>query len=103
MKLTKKKAYKLHYELWDWLYNHPLKEKRDWPGWDWNGGDYDMWHIFNSCFLCEFLLGQECVGCPLNIDEISCYYPSSWFQKWAFSVSPKTRKKYAKLIRDAVL
>lgn len=101
MKLTKKKAYKLHYELWDWLYENPSKQKRDWPMWTRNGGEIE--EVDSDCFLCEihYLCDRRC---PLYINQIPCFTEKIGLHaKWCGAKTPKTRKKYAKLIRDIVL
>lgn len=95
MNLTKKQAYKLHYELWDWLYNNPNKHKWNWPKWEYNGGKVKTTQL--DCFLCEiygFKYQNECQGCPLD--------PFSYWNDWQEAKTPKTKKKYAKLIRDIV-
>ena len=106
MKLTKELAIKLHRELWDWLYHNPSKEKEDWPKWEWNGGD--IISAQNECFLCEYddqnrdpYMDSCCVYCPLDwVSKESCHDTDSYYWKWDFAKTPKTRKKYAKLIRD---
>jgi hypothetical protein len=50
--MTKEEVYKKHYAMWDWLYHHPDKEKKDYPGWRQNGGTEKK--VINSCFLCEY-------------------------------------------------
>ena len=102
MKLTKKKAIELHRELWDWLYHYPSKHKGDWPEWVFNGGDIS--ETTHDCFLCEYT-DLKCNNCLLDWpitsdtgDPLSCC--NSYYVEWVYSNSPKTRKKYAKLIRD---
>jgi len=105
MKLTKKKAIELHRELWDWLYGHPSKAKEDWPRWIEHGGTIPP--VKDDCFLCEYARGPNggfpnCSSCPLDWGPtFYCALSSkSYFVAWAYSKTPKTRKKYAKIIRD---
>jgi len=91
---TKEEAIRLHRELWDWLYHHPLKGKEDWPKWVWNDGDLDA---YNRCFLCDYV--GSC--CPVNwVTTTDCMSKRSYYHRWSKAKTPKTRKKYAKLIRD---
>jgi len=95
MKLTKKKAIELHRELWDWLYHNPSKDKTDWPRWRGNGGD--LLYVYNLCFLCE----SSTFCCLLDWSPTySCMTHNSWYKKYLYAKSSKTRKKYAKIIRD---
>jgi hypothetical protein len=101
MKLTKAIKQK-HYDLWDWLYHHPSKEKKHYPKWKINGGKIIKPQY--ECFLCTVynnMFSCNCDRCPLgkkggvcNIDK------NNWFNIWDYAGTPKTRKKYAKLIRD---
>jgi len=92
--MTRTKAHKLHRELWDWLYHHPSKKKSDWPGWKDNGGNASR--VRADCFLCEYYYFHfgDCLHCPLFLNN--------YFTRWALCASLKTKKKYAKLVRDAV-
>ena len=102
MKPTKKSLKELHYRLWDWLYHHPSKGKKDWPEWDFNDGAVKSGNNYSLCFLC---LWQEirlerytkmkhfCQGCPLD-DDLNL------FDSWSCAETPRERKKYAKLMRD---
>lgn len=100
MPLTKKRAIELHRELWDWLYHHPSKDKGDWPRWEWNGGDIPK--SKNYCFPCEYTRTQSCFSIPCILDwgTPHCFDDNACYAKWDASYSPKTRKKYAKLVRD---
>ena len=93
MKLTKKEAFRLHFQLWDWLYHNLSKEKWEWPEWKENGGTVFNKTFGTYCLLCGYT-NNNCSICPLNCD---------YYNEWNFARSLKTRKKYAKLIRDAVL
>jgi hypothetical protein len=102
MKLTKKKAIELHRELWDWLYHHPGNWKGDWPGWKEYG------KVAEDCFLCEYVGSNNltCSKCPLDWGPTDrCCNPfdienNGYFARWNDALTPKTRKKYAKIIRD---
>lgn len=102
MKLTKKKAIELHKELWDWLYHHPSNLKRHWPRWKWNGGD--IAYVKHNCFPCGYKAStiKSCfdVPCILDWGTQCCFDNKAYFTIWDVSKSPKTRKKYARLIRD---
>ena len=98
MKLTKKKADELCYEMWNWLYHHPSKKKDYWPRWEKNGGDIPR--MYAECPYCEF---YGCQKCPLaKAMKMTCVpgIGFSWFQRHRKAKTPKTKKKYAKLIRD---
>lgn len=99
MRLTRKKAIALCIELWEWL-AETGKRKDDWPGWKKYG------YVYLLCFFCEY--GQQrrqknksqkslCIVCPLYQlkPPKGCY--SSAYKKWADAITPRSRKKYAKL------
>ena len=75
-----------HKEMWTWLSENPEKEKDDWPGWEWNGGAYDMdepEHCF-ACLYVEEISGAKddsCSYCPLKFPE-PCYCWNSLFRQW---------------------
>ena len=99
MKISEAK--KLHYKLWDWLYHHPSKGKDDWLEWEFNGGEVPA--VDSNCFACEIILQREalCKNCPINWNPFnSCIENESSYTKWDKAKSLKTRKKYAKLVRD---
>ena len=101
MKLTKKKAIRLHRELWDWLYHHPSKHKSDWPKWEYNGGNVK--EANNDCLLCEYIqaLYAGCDRCPLDWSPTEfCQMGGGYFDKWLAARSWQTKKKYTKIIRD---
>ena len=55
-----------HKALWDWLSKNPKKNKHDWPGWRYNGGDLEVG--INGCFACESTVCDgriDCARCPL--------------------------------------
>ena len=100
--MDKEEAIKEHRKLWNWLYQHPSKRKEDYPKWERNGGNIPR--MFNDCFLCEYArnLSLFCPeACPLEWPDGGCTAePSKLFRRWGLARSPKTRKKYAKIIRD---
>lgn len=101
MKLTKRKALLLCYKMWDWLSNHPTKDKAEWPGWECNGGDIQK--VENHCFACEYdtqnykKLNQPCkITCIMrSLWPEGCTYEDSPFHKWD---NPSSRKEW---IRNA--
>lgn len=104
-----KQAKQLYYEEWDWLAENPVKkdgslnEKRDWPRWEENGGDVP--YVFDRCFACfvDAARGGGCIGCPCDWGNgrNGCNLPGSPFYEWNLTKTPRTRKKYALLVRDA--
>lgn len=99
---SKKRAIELHRKLWDWLYHHPSKDKDDWPRWIHNGGDINGDGVVSLCFLCEYSrhTGTGCRGCPLDWEITKYCVWNGYFDRYSRVSSPKTRKKYAALIRD---
>lgn len=105
---TKKKAIKLHRELWDWLYHHPRKKKYDWPGWKMNGGIHP--DVENDCFACKYMFTHTGCAftalrmcekhCPLVWPGGACYEGERLYYNWERAVTFSRIKKYAKLIRD---
>ena len=94
MKLNKKETIRLHRELWDWLYKHPSKDKEDWPEWARN---YGYSSVRNLCFLCDY----KGICCPVSwVKTDTCQGKGSYYFSWSSAKTLKTRKKYAKLIRD---
>ena len=96
--MTRKQAIRMHRELWDWLFHHPSKGKKDWPRWELNGGDIEA--AAADCFLCEYMRENRkvCDRCPL-------LWPGGGmcvvvFERWRTARSPATRKKHAKTMRD---
>jgi hypothetical protein len=84
-----------HTALWDWLFRHPSQGKEKWPGWKINGGEHEC---LKNCFACDFC-GQQsnCAKCPLSF---RCYGDGNPYEKWQLAVTPRTRKKYAAMVRD---
>ena len=111
MRLTKKKALQITADLFGWLEKHPSKEKWHWSGWKSNGGDIP--EMDACCACCEYinLYDVGCRKCPLiklwptNKDNSTpCLYGKyGYFGKWDDAESPKTRKKYARIIKEGAL
>lgn len=105
MGLTRKQAVRLHRELWDWLYENPDKKKHHWPRWELNNGRIKEVH--SECFLCH-ISDFDCEACILNPKPFkNTTYTNTdklclggLWQRWNDVKTPKTRKKYAALIRD---
>ena len=112
-RLTKEKALELTFELWKWLGEHPNAKKYDWPGWE----KYSTGVTY--CFICDYVEQKTgeypdeadvcfkyCILIDLwpNIGSTGSYSPCciepSPFIRWDTAKTPKTRKKYAKIISD---
>lgn len=93
----------LHRELWNWLYHHPNSGKEDWPEWEFNEGKIPSMPY--DCFPCEFSK-NVCPNCLFEWgNDISCIDKKfiddkGYYSRWVSAKSPKTRKKYARIIRD---
>lgn len=92
MELTKKRTIKLHREHWRWC-KRTGKDKKDWPEWE----NYP--NILYNCFLCEYTQ-ENCDKCPLEWNTESCLDVGSYYRRWLEAKTPRTRKKYAKLIAE---
>lgn len=55
-----------HKALWDWLAKNPDKEKREWPGWKKNGGQFANSEF--DCYACDYTEKNRtgCTKCPLT-------------------------------------
>jgi len=92
--MTKKEYHRRHIKLWDWLYHNPFKSKDECPYWEWNGGDWE--YVHGCCFACEES-NSECDNCMFEWEE------KGYYEKWHKAKTIKTKKKYAKIIRDLKL
>ena len=98
MKLTRRKAIELFREHWRWA-GKTGKYKKEWPGLH---GEY----IENDCFLCEYdnqHKGSYCCNTCLIIwpsEDGSCEGSGSPYDKWGAATTPRTRKKWAKVIAE---
>jgi hypothetical protein len=96
----RERAYRnAHRKLWGWLADNPDKEKKDWPGWSFNGGTYPFAYL--GCFACEYMRGMsnaQCWVCPCFTGKRSC---GGCFDRWEHAKRLSTRRKYALLVRDA--
>ena len=102
---------KLHKELWGWLAETGTKEKSGWPEWKSNGGPVE--DVSFHCFCCNYVEhsyepGRQrdmCGYCPVVWVDGSpsggvCSEGKSPYIRWNGAETPKTRKKYAAIIRD---
>jgi len=101
-KLSRKKAFKLCLELWEWI-AETNGDKQDWPGWEKYGG------ALCDCWFCEYGERQEarfgadfCHYCPLHAKygSLGCRSDSCTYNLWVNAGTRgdmKGRKKYAKL------
>ena len=96
MILTKRKAIELSCELWEWLAKTG-KKKRDWPGWEENGGKYPD-REGNRCFLCNYVPSHNssCMeACPYCIAYGSCCEKAdSPYILWLRSPAMSDEKKH---------
>lgn len=102
MKLTKEDAIRLHREMWGWLAENPSADKADWPGWD---DIYLPYPIRGLCFACEYTqrtMNKDCEECLFiwKTKKSHCCTDGSPFERWDYAIRPKTRSKYAAMIRD---
>ena len=107
MELTKKKADELCYEKWNWHYHNPgYLLSGSWPRWEFNSGDLPP--MLCNCPYCELYdnsvgISYNCKECPLATSGHKCedtFDKNDYWYKWNYANSNRTRKKYAKLIRD---
>lgn len=70
-----------HKELWNYLAENPTKWKRDWPGWEENGGEYNK--VPSYCFACAFNTDNACYNCPLIWPSGCCTDYGGLYKKWA--------------------
>jgi hypothetical protein len=97
-----------HVELWQFLADHPDKEKWQWSGWK------DIPKQVNDCFACDYakiatssgLIGS-CADCPLIWDTKHCDDSikdkdgaDGLFYLWDVCEDLKERSKLAAQIRD---
>lgn len=67
MKLTKKQAYKLHYELWDWLYHNPSRK-----------------HLFNYILVTIILKGTNTMK---ETKRMTIVFPIQLWRKLKYMVA----------------
>ena len=104
-KLTRRSVIYWHRKgLWHWLYKNPvingvLTTKEDWPRWEEVETKYGI--IDSECFACEF---SVCCIFDWGVEgDFPCLKLHSPYAKWLRAKTAKTRKKYAKIIRDLPL
>lgn len=110
IEINENNAHYWHMCLWNWLAKHPSKGKENWPGWR-----YVRVPIF-LCFACSIGVDRARKHTKTDYFPIGCEYcpVMDWkhssakvpcektyeFGKWKYSKSPKTKKKYAKIIAN---
>jgi hypothetical protein len=96
-----------HKEMWQWLSEHPTKEKGEWPGWDRNGGTTAF--ALLNCFACEYSedgkdTGCTCINCPLvwpnDFLNYACEKEGSPYLNWTDTEDPEERRQLAEEVRD---
>lgn len=109
IEITEQNAHYWHMRLWNWLAKHPSKRKGNWPGWR-----YVRVPLY-YCFACSIgadrarkdgkknIIVDRCEYCPVadwkSYIDAACEKFDE-FGKWRSSKSPKTKKKYAKIIAE---
>ena len=93
-----------HRRLWNWLAKNPgtrhrLNEKYHWPEWEENGGPIPA--LTAHCFPCDET--DLCYECRIDWGSGHCKDPGLSFFKWEGAKTPKTRAKYAAIVRDLQL
>jgi hypothetical protein len=112
--MTEAVCKKAHFDLWDWLSKNAKAKKEDWPGW--NKPEYEEFYHEPFCFACELAAERAydagadiededfipCSHCPLDPEIMKvCHHWVSPHSKWLRAETARTRKKYARIIRDA--
>lgn len=89
----------LHKDMWNYLYENPNKNKKDWPRWKRNGGDIKI--VIGNCFACkyDYKFNGTCDHCPFNID-INKTCLNDLYIEWCHNNNLEKRKQLAKQIRD---
>ena len=95
-----------HKALWNWLAENPEK-KKDWPGWEENGGKVKSIAEDSYCFACHYasyVPYSECEeACPLQwgapLYKCTHYDGHGLYDLWCKAHGEK-KKEYAKRIRD---
>lgn len=106
MRLTRKKAIELCIELWTWCMETG-KRKSEWPGWEKYG------NAMSDCWLCEYddqMLERyerktrvSCGYCPFVTSGLGrCTDSPNYLDKWDAAKTPRTTKKYAKLLLEQI-
>ena len=94
MGLTFERAHKLHKDKWGHFAKTGNKDIYACPNWE------SMMNFPNRCSACA-IAKISCRFCPIKWDNGKiCSDNDSYFQKWRNAKTPKTRKKYAAIIRD---
>ena len=111
MALTRKRATRLHRQLWNWLADNPDKSKSEWPEWEWNGGKIQR--MVADCPACEFASTKsdfECSICPVVWPGVDCQHKrkdmlayDGLFSTWEitdYELHPRKRVNLARKIAD---
>lgn len=75
-------------EMWEWLCDNPLKEKRDWPGYLRNNVNI----LDHECSICEYIWEEadsDCRDCCL---DSTCYYS---YHKWRYAGCEEESQEYS--------
>jgi len=98
------KHLKLTMELWGWLKDNPLKDKKDYT-------EYNVDNYLSRCPCCDIYRIIEnnrrvCIGCPLKPNKIKTdktginYYCHPSYYSWSCSRTRRTKKKHATIIYE---
>lgn len=105
----------LHWQMWHWLARNPETAKSDWPGWRFVPTDRDLYN-YNDCLVCEAAallrewfgkreapICDYCLvdwGVEKDVECTTCENGDTAFTRWKRAETPRTRAKYARIIRD---
>ena len=92
-----------HYDLWNWLVEHPGKPKSYWPRWE-LGGKFNGRMIDCACFMCDYY-DRDCDECPLcHKFNRRCFSMRGVFEYWLRATKRGKKSKARRLaimIRDS--
>jgi len=108
--MRKKTLHDGHKKLWDDLAKSGSLNKKSSSVWEDTKYIHliDKWIDYAACFCCQYNDSLNgCPNCPIEWTKSQnkrnsppCLSESSPYHKWNRSVTAKTRKKYAAIIRD---
>lgn len=91
--MTRKELRAGHVALWEWLAETGGDDKRAWPGWVFNGGEYEV--EFMLCFACSADIDAGCNICPIAWTGGACHHDDAEYMRWVKAKRLATRKRIA--------